>query len=84
MFVSVPDIKLSACSSSMSSEIQPFVLHALPASEAQLCPVHALAEWLVECNITQGYLFHKIASGDHVAEANCPMVCVYFPSMSQG
>jgi len=57
------------------------VLHALPVSEAHICPVRALAEWLVESNITQGYIFRKISSGDRVAEANRPMVCAYFLSI---
>jgi len=54
----------------------PFVLHLLPNEEAHLCPVRALAEWLGETNITTGYLFPKIASGDRVAiNDNHPMVC---------
>jgi hypothetical protein len=56
------------------SGIKPFFLHRLPEADAHLCPIRALAEWLVVSRITEGYLFRKMASGDRVAEANSPMV----------
>jgi hypothetical protein len=56
------------------SEIQPFVLYTMKDWEEHLCPIRALAAWLDESKIMQGYIFRKIASGDRVAEANHPMV----------
>jgi len=68
-------VSASALTQHHHPEIKPFVLHALPAEEAHLCPIRALAEWLEASNIKQGYLFRKISSGDRVLEANCPIVC---------
>ena len=62
-----------------SPVIQPFPLYALSASEAHLCPVRALAEWISASEITTGYLFRKFASGDRVAEANQPIVGIFAP-----
>ncbi|KIJ04676.1 hypothetical protein PAXINDRAFT_94457 [Paxillus involutus ATCC 200175] len=56
----------------------PYVLWALPPSEAHLCAVRALADWLKVSQIKTGYLFRKIASGDRVAEANTPMTSEQF------
>jgi len=60
-------------------KIQPFFLYALPEHEAHLCPVRALANWLLVSRVTTGYIFQKIASGDWVAEANTPMVSSDIP-----
>ena len=61
-------------------EIPPFILHPIPEEMAHLCPVHAYAEWVVVSEITQGYIFHKIASGDQISEANGPMVGMHLSS----
>ncbi|KAK0462316.1 DNA breaking-rejoining enzyme [Desarmillaria tabescens] len=45
-------------------DIPPFVLRALPAHMAHLCPVRALAEWIDASEITQGYLFPNIDKRD--------------------
>lgn len=58
-------------------DIKPFWLYVITASEAHLCPVRAMADWIGTSEITTGYLFHKIASGDRVAEANQPMVTIF-------
>jgi hypothetical protein len=42
--------------------------------EAHLCVVCAVAEWLRVSGIQEGYLFQRMASGDHIAEKNAPMV----------
>jgi hypothetical protein len=62
---------------SLLLDIKPFHLYALNASEAYLCPVRALAEWINPSEITTGYLFRKFASGDRVAEANQPIVSLF-------
>jgi len=48
----------------------------MPTTEAHLCAVRAIADWIAASKITTGYLFRKFASGDRVAEANQPMVSV--------
>ncbi|KAG2353911.1 hypothetical protein BDR07DRAFT_1454321 [Suillus spraguei] len=54
-------------------DIKPFYLWVLPSDEAHICPAQALAAWLRESTLTTGYLFRKVASGDHIAEANSPI-----------
>jgi hypothetical protein len=61
-----------------SLDIKPFVLYMLPEHEAHICPVRALAEWLAEANISTGYIFRKIASGDRISATNSPMVSFIF------
>jgi hypothetical protein len=58
------------------SEIKPFHLYLLPEEEAHLCPVRALAEWLVASQIQRGFLFRRMYAGDRIAdlEQNTPMV----------
>jgi hypothetical protein len=46
----------------------------LSEEEAHLCPVRAIADWIEESKISNGYVFRRIASGDRIAEANVPMV----------
>ncbi|KAF9232475.1 hypothetical protein BU15DRAFT_54962 [Melanogaster broomeanus] len=65
----------------MSSDIKPYHLWALPQSEAHLCPVRAMAEWIDASRVISGYVFRKIASGDRVAEANAPMTSEQFLEM---
>jgi hypothetical protein len=55
-------------------EIRPFYLHMMPEEDAHLCPVVAVADWINASGITQGYLFHRMASGDHIIEKDAPMV----------
>ena len=59
-----------------SIEIKPFVIHALPDEEAHLCPVQAISEWIHVSQITSGYLFRHMASGDQPSAGNTPMVCM--------
>ncbi|KAG2119959.1 hypothetical protein BD769DRAFT_1362095 [Suillus cothurnatus] len=59
-------------------DIKPFYLYALPASEAHLCPVRALSDWIETTRINTGYLFRKFASGDRIVEANQPMTSERF------
>lgn len=49
----------------------------MPTSEAHLCAIRAIADWITASKITKGYLFRKFASGDRVAEANQPMVSLF-------
>ncbi|PBK89131.1 hypothetical protein ARMGADRAFT_1033682 [Armillaria gallica] len=58
-------ITLPFCKSSPFGDIPPFVLCALPKDIAHLCPVQALADWIVTSNITHGYLFPNIDKCDH-------------------
>ncbi|KAJ7766465.1 hypothetical protein B0H14DRAFT_3116768 [Mycena olivaceomarginata] len=48
---------------------------------AHLCPVRALAEWLMVSGITDGYLFRKMASGDRVSPQNSLMTSDFFLQM---
>jgi hypothetical protein len=41
---------------------------------AHLCPVRAYGEWLNASQITNGYVFRKMASGDRISENNVSMV----------
>ncbi|KAJ7648509.1 DNA breaking-rejoining enzyme [Mycena rosella] len=61
--------------------VKPFYLHLLPPHLAHLCPVRALAEWLIVSGITDGYLFRKIVSGDRVSEQNSHMTSDFFLEM---
>ncbi|KAJ7796116.1 hypothetical protein B0H14DRAFT_2916389 [Mycena olivaceomarginata] len=54
--------------------VKPFYLHLLPPHLAHRCPIRALAQWLHVSQITEGYLFRKIASGDRVSNQNSHMV----------
>ncbi|KAI6006346.1 hypothetical protein F5J12DRAFT_940273 [Pisolithus orientalis] len=57
-----------------TGDIKPYFLWVFHQLEAHLCTVRATSEWIIASNIMSSYLFHKIASGDHVAEANIPML----------
>ncbi|KAN0074520.1 hypothetical protein V8E55_011932 [Tylopilus felleus] len=61
-----------------NGEIKPFFLYALHESEAHLCAVQALADWIVTSCISSGYLFCKITSEDCVTETNAPMTSEQF------
>ncbi|KIJ58549.1 hypothetical protein HYDPIDRAFT_102429 [Hydnomerulius pinastri MD-312] len=63
------------------TDTKPYYLWVFPQSEAHLCPVRAIAEWIQASSITTGFLFRKIASGDRVAEANAPMSSEQFLEM---
>ncbi|KAG1752751.1 uncharacterized protein EDB91DRAFT_1343747 [Suillus paluster] len=56
-----------------NGDIKPFHLWTLSSNEAHLCPTRALAAWFDESQITTGYVFRKMASGDRIAVANNPM-----------
>ncbi|KAJ6522310.1 DNA breaking-rejoining enzyme [Mycena vulgaris] len=61
--------------------VKPLYLHLLPPHLAHLCPIRALAEWLMVSGITEGYLFRKMASGDRVSEQNSHMTSDFFLEM---
>jgi hypothetical protein len=55
--------------------IKPFYLHLFPEHLAHICPIRALAQWLCVSEITEGYLFRKMSSGDRVStDKNSHMV----------
>ncbi|KAH9481587.1 hypothetical protein JR316_0001127 [Psilocybe cubensis] len=58
--------------------IKPFYLRLLAENEAHLCPVRAMANWLDASEITDGYIFRKIASGDRPSADNIPMTSEQF------
>jgi hypothetical protein len=41
-----------------------------------MCPVRALAQWLMICGNTEGYVFRRIVAGDRVDMVNRPLVYV--------
>ncbi|KIM73059.1 hypothetical protein PILCRDRAFT_81411 [Piloderma croceum F 1598] len=56
--------------------VKPFPLHKLPQHQAYLCPVRALADWLVclrASGINEGYIFPRMNSGDRISHDNRPM-----------
>lgn len=58
----------------IATEIQPFVLHEMPAHMAHLCPVRAYAEWVNATKFTTGYVFRKLGAGDRPGDGSTPMV----------
>lgn len=46
----------------------------MPEEEAFLCPVRAMAEWIGASQITSGYVFRRMASGDRPSQRDSPMV----------
>ena len=55
-------------------EVKPFVLYLLAPEEAHLCAFRAIAEWIMASNIMSGYLFWRMASGDHPSAHDTAMV----------
>ncbi|KAH9974495.1 hypothetical protein BJV74DRAFT_879688 [Russula compacta] len=53
----------------------------MPPDLEHLCPVLAFAEWNKVSNIREGYIFHKMASGDRISVNNDPMTSEYFLEM---
>ena len=62
-------VLFSSLKLSKFSDIKPLILHALPDREAHLCSICTLGEWITEAKISNGYIFHKFASGDCIAAA---------------
>ncbi|PPQ78301.1 hypothetical protein CVT24_006499 [Panaeolus cyanescens] len=56
-------------------DIKPFVLHYFEDYESFLCPVRALASWFKTSNVTEGYIFRRIVSGDRATGSNIAMAC---------
>jgi hypothetical protein len=56
------------------ADIKPFYLHLFDESQAYLCPLRALAEWIAVSGESSGYLFRKIMAGDRVDTTNRPIV----------
>ncbi|KAN0137547.1 hypothetical protein V8E53_004598 [Lactarius tabidus] len=63
---------------SQCGDIKPFVVCRLPREMAHLCPVRAYSEWLDASNISGGYIFRRLGSGDRVSGINHPMTAEYF------
>ncbi|KAJ7826602.1 hypothetical protein B0H14DRAFT_2368123 [Mycena olivaceomarginata] len=62
--------------------IKPFYLHLFPEHLAHICPIRALAQWLYVSEITEGYLFRKMSSGDRVStDKNSHMTSEFFLEM---
>ncbi len=59
---------------SAPQDIKPFVLHEQPEEFAHLCAVRTYGEWLEVSQITHGYIFCRIASGDQTFLNNQQMV----------
>jgi hypothetical protein len=59
-------------------DIKPFVLHEFPEEMEHLNPVLAYAEWQEVAEISSGYIFRRLASGDRISENNQPMVSILF------
>lgn len=59
-------------------EIKPFHLYRLEEEDAHLCPVRALSDWIDAAEITDGYVFRKIGSGERPVESNTPMTSEQF------
>jgi hypothetical protein len=53
-------------------------LYRLEEEDAHLCPVRALSDWIDAAEITDGYVFRKIGSGERPVESNTPMVSDFF------
>ena len=53
------------------------MLHLFLEEMAYLCPVRAYAAWISTTSIQDGYIFRKMASGDHVLINNEPMVYIF-------
>ncbi|KIJ63936.1 hypothetical protein HYDPIDRAFT_91393, partial [Hydnomerulius pinastri MD-312] len=66
---------------SQFGQIKPFILYPLSDSEAHLCPLRAYAEWIKCSEITTGYVFRRIASGDRVSHENKPIAAEAFLEM---
>lgn len=64
-------------------DIKPFVLHVMPEEEAYLCPVRAMAEWINASEITSGYVFRRMASGDRASQRDSPMVSIMLLGSSE-
>ncbi|KAJ7838616.1 DNA breaking-rejoining enzyme [Mycena olivaceomarginata] len=61
---------------------EPFYLHLFPEHLAHICPIRALAQWLCVSEITEGYLFRKMSSGDRVStDKNSHMTSEFFLEM---
>lgn len=54
------------------------MLYPLAPEEAHLCAFRAIAEWIKASNITTGYLFRRMASGDRPSAHDTPMVSHWF------
>ena len=48
--------------------VLPFYLFLLNEQDRHLCPVRTYAHWLNASKIAEGYLFHCVAPGDHLAD----------------
>lgn len=55
----------------------------MPEEEAYLCPVRAMAEWINASEITSGYVFRRMASGDRASQRDSPMVSIMLLGSSE-
>lgn len=56
------------------TDIKPFVLHRLPDYFQHLCPVRALCDWILASQLSSGYVFRKMLSGDRFSTTDVAMV----------
>ncbi|KAF7306269.1 hypothetical protein MIND_00417800 [Mycena indigotica] len=68
------EVTLPFRKTSQYGDIKPFVLHERPEEEAHLCPVRALACWLMVNEHDDGYLFPNITKRDQIGAPSSPMV----------
>ncbi|KAJ3728953.1 hypothetical protein C8R42DRAFT_716828 [Lentinula raphanica] len=48
-------------------KVQPFYLYALPSSLKHLCPIRAYSDWINLTQITEGFIFRRMGSGDRIS-----------------
>ncbi|KAJ7892040.1 hypothetical protein B0H14DRAFT_3691374 [Mycena olivaceomarginata] len=60
------------------------MVHLFPEHLAHICPIRAFAQWLYISEITEGYLFRKMSSGDRVStDKNSHMTSEFLLEMFQ-
>ncbi|KAF9487094.1 DNA breaking-rejoining enzyme [Pleurotus eryngii] len=63
---------------SQNGNIKPFVLHRLPDYFQHLCPVCALCDWILASQLSSGYVFRKMLSGDRFSTTDIAMTSEQF------
>ncbi|KAJ8688803.1 hypothetical protein PTI98_013551 [Pleurotus ostreatus] len=63
---------------SQNGDIKPFVLRRLPDYFQHLCPVRALCDWILASQLSSGYVFRKVLSGDRFSATDIAMTSEQF------